>query len=111
MRISDWSSDVCSSDLFQHLFQRAQQLVAFGHGMSGIEGRHVTYQISIPDLFSLQIAIRDPRVASARNRSSHTMLSLATRTEPTGLAGTGIELNDVHSRLNTTRVELGRAHV
>src|SRR3546814_12226474 len=72
--------------------------------MSGIEGRHVTYQISIPDLFSLQIAIRDPRVASARNRSSHPMLSLATRTEPTGLAGTGIELNDVHSRLNATRV-------
>src|SRR3546814_13380867 len=32
------------------------------------------------------------------------MLSLATRTEPTGLAGTGIELNDVHSRLNATRV-------
>src|SRR3546814_20218837 len=60
--------------------------------------------ISIPDLFSLQIAIRDPRVASARNRSSHPMLSLATRTAPTGLAGTGIELNHVHSRLNATRV-------
>src|SRR3546814_2478710 len=60
--------------------------------------------MSIPDLFSLQIAIRDPRVAAARNRSSHPMLSLATRTEPTGLAGTGIELNDVYSRLNATRV-------
>src|SRR3546814_16918243 len=32
------------------------------------------------------------------------MLSLATRTEPHGLSDTGIELNDVHSRLNATRV-------
>lgn len=32
------------------------------------------------------------------------MLSLATRAEPNDLAGTGIELNDVHSRLNATRV-------
>src|SRR3546814_15354895 len=72
--------------------------------MSVIEGRHIRYQIPIPDLFYLQIAIRDPRVASARNRSSHPMLSLATRTEPHGLSDTGIELNDVHSRLNATRV-------
>src|SRR3546814_15272866 len=72
--------------------------------MSGIEGWHIRYQIPIPDLFYLQIAIRDPRVASARNRSSHPMLSLATRTEPHGLSDTGIELNDVHSRLNATRV-------
>src|SRR3546814_8960904 len=72
--------------------------------MSGIDGRHIRYQIPIPDLVYFQIAIRDPRVASARNRSSHPMLSLATRTEPHGLSGTGIELNDVHSRLNATRV-------
>src|SRR3546814_11930037 len=72
--------------------------------MSGIDGRHIRYQIPIPDLFYLQIAIRDPRVASARNRSSHPMLSLATRTEPHGLSGTGIELNAVHSRLNATHV-------
>src|SRR3546814_13407876 len=32
------------------------------------------------------------------------MLSLATRTEPHALSDTGIELNDVHSRLNATRV-------
>src|SRR3546814_17091111 len=72
--------------------------------MSGIEGRHIRYQIPIPDLFYLQIAIRDPRVASARNRSSHPMLSLATRTEPHGLSDTGIELKDVHTRLNANRV-------
>src|SRR3546814_9859948 len=72
--------------------------------MSGIEGRHIRYQIPIPDLFYLQIAIRDPRVESDRNRSSHSMLSLASRTEPHGLSDTGIELNDVHSRLNATRV-------
>src|SRR3546814_1778971 len=58
----------------------------------------------IPFLFSLKISRPVRRVAPARHRSSHPMLSLATRTEPTGLAGTGIELNDVHSRLNATRV-------
>src|SRR3546814_17875655 len=35
MRISDWSSDVCSSDLQEQTFQHQDQVVALGIGLGG----------------------------------------------------------------------------
>src|SRR3546814_6590357 len=37
MRISDWSSDVCSSDLKDHILERYLNTVYFGRGAYGIE--------------------------------------------------------------------------
>src|SRR3546814_12111591 len=35
MRISDWSSDVCSSDLFRQVIQRLAKLLRFGGVLQG----------------------------------------------------------------------------
>src|SRR3546814_15551346 len=37
MRISDWSSDVCSSDLKDHILERYLNTVYFGRGAYGVE--------------------------------------------------------------------------
>src|SRR3546814_13216293 len=39
MRISDWSSDVCSSDLWQHACTRAEVLAAIRQGMQIVDAR------------------------------------------------------------------------
>src|SRR3546814_3153096 len=40
MRISDWSSDVCSSDLFAHARARAQPAADDGLGLAAAVARH-----------------------------------------------------------------------
>src|SRR3546814_13901408 len=56
MRISDWSSDVCSSDLpkiEEHLEKNQEVLVQVTKESIGTKGPRVTQQLSLPGRFSV----------------------------------------------------------
>src|SRR3546814_16342401 len=67
MRISDWSSDVCSSDLVQTCGGltgvRAKAALGGDHGSVSLEGFHMEFHVRLdgarPDLDALGDAIRE----------------------------------------------------
>src|SRR3546814_2499137 len=64
MRISDWSSDVCSSDLARDLWVARPGRVLFGTDAAGLELRMLAHYLNRPD-FTKQVVEGDPHQYNA----------------------------------------------
>src|SRR3546814_11473005 len=92
MRISDWSSDVCSSDLVQTCGGltgvRAKAALGGDHGSVSLEGFHMEFHVRLdgarPDLDALGDAIREVDPSALRDiDSSGALLRVAAAVQAT----------------------------
>src|SRR3546814_19144573 len=100
MRISDWSSDVCSSDLLVGGAQAPRELLHERPGEIGMAGHEIAHRIA-PELKRRARARRDHRrgafaAVEQRDLAQH-------------CAGLGIGEHDLASGRGQHRTEIGRA--
>src|SRR3546814_8625615 len=101
MRISDWSSDVCSSDLFA---------AVIGGSLGGMQA--LQWTITYPDRVRHCLAIASAPKLSAQNIAFNEVARQAILTDPEFHGGSFQEHGVIHKRgLMLARMEIGRAHV
>src|SRR3546814_3149859 len=107
MRISDWSSDVCSSDLFVGASDSDRLIAA---GMLAADLQLDLYRVDLGAISGKYIGETEKNLArvfeAAEDKGAVLLFD-----EADALFGKRSEVKDAHDRYANIEVEIGRAHV